>query len=1479
MMNGKLIDTSSFEMYVMDGGIAKNTEFENWGNVFVWSGGTADSTTVEDHSCLLVSSGGTASNTRVAISGGLKVFTGGTARDTNVEAFGEFHIFTNAVATGRMKFEDGAVVSAYDGSVFDFDISAVGPDNAALVNDLSVIQGKPDYTLTVGAAFQPDGMYTLAGGATGFNAPITVTDTLGTVLGTLTVGSGETDIGDLKYALALDGSDLTVTISGGETVITGDITGEAKIVYAGWTAQDVNIYAGGRLDVLNGGVANNTNVNSKGMLAVQSGGTAEIVTVNPGGDLEILNGGAAYQIRDNGGHVYSGNEGSATFVPNAFTGLALELADRATVHSGTTATDVSVASGGHLEIYAGGSATGIVAEDGAHLSLIVASDTYAQGAYAGSAFEIGSSVTGVMLRPGFELEIGSGGTAGEIGIGSGLHLDVSSGGTAVDVTVEHGGHFTTYSGGTARNVVENGGYVQVPDGADVTFASHTINGLVFSTVATIHSGTTATHATVKTGPVFVYGGGIVSDTAVEDSLYLEGGVATDTTVNNKGRFYINSGVATGTTVNSGGSLCVYSAHNTASDTTVNDGGYFIVVVGNTANGVVVSSGGSLSLAGGRLTGKAVFETGAIVTPSNATVDFDLTQTTPGADPLVNDLSFVMDPSTTYTLTVDGTEATGTYNLAGNVATFGKYITLMDVSGEDYGYLTIGGTVSNKYAYYTLAISDSTLTVDIVSKAASDTTPPTVTNIAASTTAPTNQNVTVTADFNDNVALKSKLYRIDDGAWTDYVDGVVVTENATVYFKAVDTSGNECKPKFITIDNIDKVAPTITNITPSTTAPAKSVTITANFADNVGLISRQYRIGDGGWTDYVDGVTVTENTTVSFYVLDSAGNDATGSYTVTNIDTSSPDITPPTITVTQSTTEPTTSVTVSAVFSDDVAVATKQYRVGDGDWKDYSDPVPVTENVTVSFRATDTSGNTTTKNYKVTNIENEPENDWLYNKKTKEWNLAENIVTFSVNEVTAGDSMVYLDKKGSVESEDGKYFNSLGRTQTESGTVEDAADYAKIELAYGAALSFSVDSTIGGTFYVYEATADKKGDLVAKQRQKITVKAGKTSPAKLSTIFLEAGEYFVGMEAKLPAAKKNPEVSAYYNVTLTDTRFYVDADEGTNNTANDYYLVGIGRGSESKPIILDGNSMKGSTEFKNFVGFTDGKDYIKLDLASSAYLSFHVTGEGDGKAKFTVWKQGANGKLSKVTNVSLPAKKAYDATTKAQFLDTSKYTYYVSMECTDAVKGKSLYYDVEVTDGAVFFDSHDEGRNNELYDKKAKEFCKEDADHHFESTSVGLGTKSVRLDSAPVGEPGYENFVGYGDAADYAKIKLTSGGKLSFHIEATGDATFTFYRKGEKKGRETLEAVQSVKLAVAKGETTVAQTMDVSTELEAGEYYVSMVAKNTKPTDKGSVFYNVTATLSLPDASALEMPMAAAYAESLQDKFLGESGNGILASLA
>ena len=199
---------------------------------------------------------------------------------------------------------------------------------------------------------------------------------------------------------------------------------------------------------------------------------------------------------------------------------------------------------------------------------------------------------------------------------------------------------------------------------------------------------------------------------------------------------------------------------------------------------------------------------------------------------------------------------------------------------------------------------------------------------------------------------------------------------------------------------------------------------------------------------------------------------------------------------------------------------------------------------------------------------------------------------------------------------------------------------------------------------------------------------------------------------------------------------------------------------------------------------------------------------------------------------------------------------------------SVHYNVEVANSTIFFDSADDGRNNVLYDKTAKAFYGEDEDHHFVTTNVGAGTKAVKLDYNTIGETGYSNFVGYGDAADFAKIKLTTSGNLSFTLTATGDATFVVYRKTQdKKGKDKLETLQTTKLKLAKNEKPVEKTTNLLSGLEAGEYCVSMTAKNTKPNDKGNVFYNVTATLVHSAADALVLPETAGM-----DAFAGSGLN-------
>ena len=73
------------------------------------------------------------------------------------------------------------------------------------------------------------------------------------------------------------------------------------------------------------------------------------------------------------------------------------------------------------------------------------------------------------------------------------------------------------------------------------------------------------------------------------------------------------------------------------------------------------------------------------------------------------------------------------------------------------------------------------------------------------------------------------------------------------------------------------------------------------------------------------------------------------------------------------------------------------------------------------------------------------------------------------------------------------------------------------------------------------------------------------------------------------------------------------------------------------------------------------------------------------------------------------------------------------------------------------------------------------------------------------------------------------------------------------GDNNLETLQTTKLKLAKGESVVETTTALLSGLTAGEYCVSMTAKSTAASNKGNVFYNVTATLTPQNASSLAMP--------------------------
>ncbi|MBQ7396745.1 MAG: C10 family peptidase [Lentisphaeria bacterium] len=267
--------------------------------------------------------------------------------------------------------------------------------------------------------------------------------------------------------------------------------------------------------------------------------------------------------------------------------------------------------------------------------------------------------------------------------------------------------------------------------------------------------------------------------------------------------------------------------------------------------------------------------------------------------------------------------------------------------------------SNPFASdaYTLAFADNKILLSV-----NDTIAPDAPVATADITKMTNKDVTVSATFPSD-AIK-KEYCINDGNWQEYpANGVVMSQNGKVSFRAVDAAGNNSPVTDYIVDNIDKVAPDKPSVTADITELTnKDVTLSVTFASD--SFYKQYSLDGSSWTNCQNKVIIASNCTVYFRSLDEAGNiSEVASYVVDNIDKTPPekpvasaDITAPTR----------ANVTVSATF--DAASVKNEYSVNGGEWQVYTKPILFTENGIIRFRSSDELGNASITNYAVTNID-------------------------------------------------------------------------------------------------------------------------------------------------------------------------------------------------------------------------------------------------------------------------------------------------------------------------------------------------------------------------------------------------------------------------------------------------------------------------------------------------------------------------------
>ena len=419
---------------------------------------------------------------------------------------------------------------------------------------------------------------------------------------------------------------------------------ESSVITSGTTSTGITLSSGSMV-ISSGGAVNSAVISDGGEMVISSGGSASALTVNPGGEVHVSRGGSAEAITENGGYVYVASGASATFIANAFSGLNLS-GRSASLHSGTTATETIINdqgamyissggtansaviyTGGRLYVSSSGSATAVCVNSGGSLYAskggtvkgITENGGYVYVASGANVEFLENTFTGLNLKEGLAT-VHENTIASDTILNSKGSMYIYSGGAADKITVNAQGHLKVNSGGTAIAIKENGGYVNVADGANVTFIANNLNGLSLSfESATLHSGTTAANTSINNrGSMYIYSGGSAKQTTVNTSgnMYVYGN-ANYTSVYSKGKVYAAGGgsmygvnlysdgtlyISSGGTVNTlfynGAASATVSSGGKLTGTTVNSSGTLTIRSGAEATNVTLKNGGTLKYSGG-----------------------------------------------------------------------------------------------------------------------------------------------------------------------------------------------------------------------------------------------------------------------------------------------------------------------------------------------------------------------------------------------------------------------------------------------------------------------------------------------------------------------------------------------------------------------------------------------------------------------------------------------------------------------------------------------------------------------------------------------------------------------------------------------------------------------------------------------------------------------------------------------------------------
>ncbi|MBE6355741.1 MAG: hypothetical protein E7058_01350 [Lentisphaerae bacterium] len=620
---------SGGRMTIVSGGVANSTTFNGGGDMIISSGGVANSTTFNSHGFMYISSGGVANSTTFNSGGLMHISNGGVANSTTVNTYGNMNISNGGVANSTTVNRDGKMYIRNDGVANSTTVNYGGRMTIASGGTATEIVENGGYVEINDGANVTFASNTISGLT--INTAMTVhsntiaNSTTVNYSGVMYISNGgvanSTTVNNIGVMYISNGgvaNSTTVNGGGNMYIFNGGVANSTTVnsrgsmtISSGGVANSTTVNSGGNMYIYNGGVANSTTVNSglmhisnggvvnsttfnSGFMYIYNGGVANSTTVNSGCAMYIYNGGTATEIVENGGYVEINDGANVTFASNTISGLTIYRL--MTVHSNTIADSTTVNSAGRMDISSGGVAnsTTVNVNGGMTISSGGVANSTTVNSRGSMTISNGGVANSTTVNRDGKMYISNGGVANSTTVNFYGGMRISNGGVANSTTVNRGGSMTISSGGTATEIVENGGYVEINDGANVTFASNTISGLTINTSMTVHSNTIADSTTVSSfGRMDISSGGVANSTTVNShgSMTISsGGVANSTTVNFSGYMHISSGgVANSTTVNRGGSMTIFSG-GVANSTTVNSSGYMHISSGGTATEIVENGG-------------------------------------------------------------------------------------------------------------------------------------------------------------------------------------------------------------------------------------------------------------------------------------------------------------------------------------------------------------------------------------------------------------------------------------------------------------------------------------------------------------------------------------------------------------------------------------------------------------------------------------------------------------------------------------------------------------------------------------------------------------------------------------------------------------------------------------------------------------------------------------------------------------------------